>query len=88
MRQLDIVICTTYRPPDAPNHRDKFEDCLTEIKEVLTKLGQHINVLLMGDFNLPKVNWPEGHILPGMSKHEQRQAESLLDLTNMLLKGG
>ena len=38
----------------------------------------------MGDFNLPKVNWPEGHILPGMSKHEQRQAESLLDLTNML----
>ena len=28
MKQLEMVICTTYRPPDAPHHEDKFEDSL------------------------------------------------------------
>lgn len=84
IRQLNVVICATYRPPDAPNHVGKFEDCLTKIEEVLDTLEQHISVLLMGDFNLPNVRWPEGLSLPGMTRYEQGQVNSLLNLANTL----
>ncbi len=84
IRQLDVVICTTYRPPDAPNHNGKFEDSLSKIEEAFAKLDQHTNILLLGDFNLPNVKWPEGHLLAGMSLHEQRHTKSLLDLSHKL----
>lgn len=37
-KQQNIVICKTYRPPDGPDHISKFENCLTRIKEILSKL--------------------------------------------------
>ena len=84
IKQTDMVICITYRPPDAQKHEDAFEESLIKIKGVLTNLDDSLHILLMGDLNLPQVEWPSGHTLSGMTLHVQRQVDALLDLTNML----
>ncbi|XP_036369725.1 uncharacterized protein LOC118768055 [Octopus sinensis] len=84
IKQIDVVVCSTYRPPNISKEEGKFEDSLRRIEDVLTNLDQHINILFLGDFNLPNVKWPEGHILSGMSLHKQSQAKSVLELSDML----
>lgn len=44
IKQLDIAVYITYRPPDAPYHMDKLERCLTKI-EFPGTLEQHISLL-------------------------------------------
>lgn len=40
--------------------------------DILTKLDQHIYILLQGDFNLSNRKWIEGQILYRMSPHDQK----------------
>ena len=82
--QIKMVMCITYRPPDAPNHGDSFEESLVKMEEVLAGLNDSHHILLLGDFNFPHMEWPSGHLLPGMSLREQGQALSLLNFTNTL----
>lgn len=55
LKQHD-VICTLYRSTDALNHDGRSDVSLPIIKEVLTKLDQSVNILLMSDFDSKRHN--------------------------------
>ena len=57
-----IVICTFYRPP-----KDAQGFQLDELDQALSKLYNKINtqnVIIMGDFNLPNIDWGNHAIKP------------------------
>ena len=57
-----IVTCTFYRPP-----KDAQGFQLDELDQALSKLGNKINtqyVIIMGDFNLPNIDWGNHAIKP------------------------
>ena len=52
-----VVMCTFYRPP-----KDTQGFQLDELDQVLSKLGNKINtqnIIIMGDFNIPNIDWGE-----------------------------
>lgn len=62
-------------------HEGKFEGTLRYKEEVMTNLEQHIKILLLDDFVVSNVRG-ESHIFSGMSLREQRQENSLYELSN------
>lgn len=80
---MKIVIYTIYRPPDAANYGNSFEESLQKMKKVLTILDDSLHILLV-DFSLSNVEWSENHFLLGVLQHGPRLVNSLLDLPNML----
>ena len=66
VRELELLLCTIYRPPDclkaAKTHL--FNDSLDLVSEAISfaqaNSGKFSNILGLGDFNLPKIDWPEG----------------------------
>ena len=72
-----IVICTFHRPP-----KDTQGFQLYELDQALSKLGNTINtqnIIIMGDFNLPNIDWGNNAIMPN-SGYSSIAASKLLTI--------
>lgn len=54
IQQLDMVLITICRPPDASVSIGKFEESLSALKDILTKLDQRCTIFLLGISNFFK----------------------------------
>lgn len=79
-----LTIINIYRPPDCPVA--SFQEIIIRIKATILPLQSPMeDIILLGDFNLPRMRWPEGEVLTGGLLDEQRQGHLLLDLANTLM---
>ena len=79
---LNLVLCVVYRPEGTST----FETVIREIREYANKRGPPMpNVLIVGDFNFPQVDWKMGTVVAGgKSASEKRAAHILFDICNDL----
>ena len=78
IKKRQQIVAVLYRPPKSEKRR--FADTLEKVKEKLREVSaEPINILLLGDFNLPIIKWPSGKIVGG-TNDDQDQAKLLLDL--------
>jgi hypothetical protein len=75
----NLIITTIYRPPDCP--KQAFTEILDAVKNTTNDIN-HLkpDILIMGDFNFPRLQWPNGKLISGGTKTEQEQVKSLLQL--------
>jgi len=80
---MDAIIAVIYRPPDAPI--ESFKETLNHLQ---TKLGKRQKaekmpgIFLMGDFNLPEIDWEFPDHTQCHSKNDQLAAKELLDFAD------
>ena len=85
-RQLNLVICTVYRSPDNP--QSEHRSSTSEFHELINQLSNKLNhlptpapdIIIGGDFNLPKTDWPACTPRPGSSTAEKDMAHLLSEL--------
>ena len=72
----DLIIILVYRPPSRPI--SDFDDSITKTREFILSLPAPLpNIILLGDFNMPEVNWDNPHAYNPSS-------ELLIDLATIL----
>ncbi|XP_076069761.1 uncharacterized protein LOC143041638 [Oratosquilla oratoria] len=80
IKNLDMLVMTVYRPPNTT--LDKFEEILARMRVVLdTLLKSTTEVMILGDFNLPHIHWPNMRILGG-TLEEKQQSLALKNVTD------
>ena len=73
--ELRAVVVAMYRPPRCP--QNSFENAVTQMKEKIDQItGPMPNVIIMGDFNLPDVEWTSRTVCGGL-REEREQAHVL-----------
>ena len=76
-KKENMLIVIVYRQPDDsrnnhPSTSKEFKELLSEVSAKLLPIpGRHPDIFMCGDFNLPKVVWPEG-IIKGSSTNDER----------------
>ena len=80
LKQENLIIIVLYRPPDEVNNSTTK---LNHIIKIITTYISERNedILFIGDFNLPKINW-ESVRPAGRTSNEKAQAEILLTFMN------
>ena len=76
----NLIIILLYRPPDEKETSPlKFNTIFNKIREYIE--GRQEDVLLIGDFNFPKIIW-DTYTLGGRTTNEKAQGEILLNFVN------
>ncbi|GAB1611278.1 hypothetical protein Ahia01_001415200 [Argonauta hians] len=80
-KNKNILIAGIYRPPHSPPHL--FMECLEmTIKKSIQNLTTP-TILIMGDFNVPCIDWHSNTIIPHSTQHTDKMAATaLLDFTD------
>ena len=84
VKKLDIIFATVYRPPtcETSKFNHVLEIILSKVKE--SESARHMpNIIVMGDFNFPVINWENGTVQGG-TLESQNQASSLINFMNNL----
>ena len=83
MTNYNLIITTIYRPPDCT--KQAFIDILDAVKNTTNDI-KHLkpDIQILGDFNFPRLHWPNSKLTPGSTQSEQEQANSLLKLMDTL----
>ena len=86
IESINMVIACMYRPPDATS--SSFRNCLKALQSYIDSRTTDIQpmITLMGDFNLPDIDWEVG----GLTLHDsgsatENNAQLLLDFMNLNL---
>ena len=75
LQQSNVLFCCIYRPPDSQTA--EFNQVLTKVNQVINSLNGPVpTIILTGDFNLPRIQWPSQTVYAGLLKDRQ-QAERL-----------
>ena len=86
IHQINTMLINVYRPPDCKAM--KFSQVIETIKSILnnTELNDTSapSILMVGDFNFPFIQWPQGKIYmrdeePSSMSSEKEQAKMLLE---------
>lgn len=72
-----MIICVLYRPPDAS--QTSFKNCMNFLNDYIATDSDLYELLVLGDFNLPQINWKDNSMAPGASINLQTCAQHLLD---------
>jgi exonuclease III len=76
---LNLVIANCYRPPRT--RFDTFEQALNILIGILENLpNQQTEVLILGDFNFPTIDWRALIVGVGVAADERNQAQRLMDM--------
>ena len=61
MTNYNLIITTIYRPPDCP--KQAFIDILDAVQNTTNDI-KHLksDILILGDFNFPRLHWPNGMV--------------------------
>lgn len=87
IKSINLIICLTYRQPNDPKGGNystakEFNESLQKLTAVIEKLPSPTpNIILAGDFNLPKTNWPQGTAKSGATPDERDMIELLSKFT-------
>ena len=78
IKPANTIVASVYRPPDATN--DEFLEMMQCLQNYINKatLNQHLDILVMGDFNVPCVSWLDITIQSGFKKDMTECAKTLL----------
>lgn len=78
IKPSNTIVASVYRPPDATN--DEFSDMMKCLQEYISKAtkSQHLDIIVMGDFNLPCVNWVDISIQKAYNRDNTECAKTLL----------
>lgn len=77
--ELNMVLIAVYRPPDSPT--DSFHEIVNHIGTTVRSLSNPVpDIIIVGDFNFPRILWPLGQIGKGGTTSEQNQSKLLLNL--------
>ena len=75
---LDSIIINVYRPPKTPT--SNFRNLIEEIKTTINNYEVNKEIVLVGDFNFPQINWENETMQGSSSKEDKEQATLLLEL--------
>ena len=84
-KTLNLVIISAYRPPKGENNlhiHKSFSNLLSTIETFLSKL-KNPDVIILGDFNLPSIDWKSETI--EASKSDKKCAEIMLQFIDKQL---
>ena len=84
-KTLNLVIISAYRPPKGENNlhiHKSFSNLLSTIETFLSKL-KNPDVIILGDFNLPSIDWKSETI--ESSKSDKKCAEIMLQFIDKQL---
>ena len=90
---MNALVSVIYRPPDAP--LGSFKAVMDQVQEKLNNLtseNRSPDIYIMGDFNLPNIDWDSCQALPGQPICDQQACSELIDfmernfLTQMICK--
>ena len=78
LKPSNIIVASIYRPPDATD--EKFSEMMHCLQEYINQATstQHLDTIIMGDFNLPCISWEDITIQKGHSKVTTDCAKTLL----------
>ena len=71
-----VIVCVLYRPPDAS--LSSFKTCLSFISDYIADNDSY-EMCLLGDYNLPLIDWNTNSVSAGHSLHAQQSASQLLE---------
>ena len=78
IKPSDTIAVSLYRPPDATN--DEFSEMLQFLQKYIDKAtkSKHMEIVIMGDFNVPCISWLDFSIKSNYSKETKDCAKTLL----------
>lgn len=78
IKSSDTIIASIYRPPDTPD--EQFSQMMEFLQEYIDKSSKanHMDLLVLGDFNLPVINWKDISIQKCYNKESTESAKTLL----------
>lgn len=81
--QKNLVLINIYRPPDCPEN--SFKEVMNRVRATCESLEDPIpDIIMLGDFNFPRITWPAGSIGKGGTISEQNQSKYILKLSDDL----
>ena len=69
---IKMIVSVIYRPPDAPS--SSFQSCMDHISNYIAD-KDNFESCIVGDFNLPEVDWISSTVLPGSTSLDRLAAE-------------
>ena len=72
METIKMIISVIYRPPDASSA--SFESCMNYINSYIADKDDYESCIV-GDFNLPSVDWSSSTVIPGCTQLERIAAD-------------
>ena len=85
IRRLNIIVCVVYRQPDDLHGGNRstaveFQSLINSLSRTLNDLPSPTpDILVTGDFNLPRIAWPQCTSKPGSSTDEKAMIQILSD---------
>ena len=76
LSSCSLNIAVIYRPPDTPS--SSFYNSLEFLNKQIERTDPGDDLIIMGDFNLPVINW-DSIVIGGRSAENTRSAQALLD---------
>lgn len=85
---INFLLISVYKPPKATNLDISFKKCLDSINSFIKKYDTNSTILVMGDFNLPSIDWTTGEINNARSVEDRKCAETFLNFidSNLLIQ--
>ena len=85
---INFLLISVYKPPKAINLDTSFKKCMECIQSFIKKHDTNSTILVMGDFNLPIIEWSTGEITNARSAEDRKCAEFLLNFmdSNLLIQ--
>ena len=72
-----MIVCVLYRPPRCPE--GSFVSCLGFITDYIDSVGDEYELSLLGDFNVPPVDWEANSVIKSGFDDDIRAANVLLE---------
>ena len=72
METIKMIVSVIYRPPDASSA--SFESCMNYINSYIAGKDDYESCIV-GDFNLPSVDWSSSTVIPGCTQLERIAAD-------------
>lgn len=69
-KEENLFLCVVYRQPDNtfhghPSLNTQFKEMLNEVQKCIMQVGEKFSdIIIGGDFNLPRIHWHDGSSLP------------------------
>ena len=82
MKPANVIVASVYRPPDASD--EEFKGMMQTLQNYIDSELQNIQleIIVMGDFNLPCVNWCKLSVEKGYNKNSSDCAKTLFSFMN------
>ena len=86
--EANIILIGVYKPPKAIALDISFKKCLQSMNDFIEKHNSNSTIIIMGDFNLPIIQWSSGELKNVRSTEDRVCAEALLNFMdkNLLLQ--